>query len=257
LRRHAVLLAVAALGGAGSACGGTLPPLRSFAEVGEDRYAVFVADGPDGRGELYALLPDGGEARQLTFTPVAEAAPALSPDGTVLAFLRSEAAGDEPESAWALNLANGAERRLELPRGARPTAIGWRRDGTALYVATAAGDTLRLAPPPAASAAAPAAGAERAEADSALAVLVGSPPAGRVAPCEGGRGICVRTAEGITSLSPEGASPARWGADSLAWVERDRVLVRPLGGGHTRQISVARMPRSPRDFTFFDGARRR
>jgi hypothetical protein len=70
-------------------------------------------------------------------------------------------------------------------------------------------------------------------------------------------GICVRTAEGVTPLSAEGASPARWGADSLAWLEGDRVMVRPLGGGHTRALSVARMPPSPRGLTFFDGARRR
>ena len=70
------------------ACG-TLPPLRGKIDVGREAYAVFVG-GSGVSGDLYAVRADGGPAFPITYTPVAELAPALAPNGTDLAFLRSQ-----------------------------------------------------------------------------------------------------------------------------------------------------------------------
>jgi len=50
---------------------------------------VFVSS-RDGNGELYAVPAAGGSPRRLTFTAANEADPALSPDGTRLAYTRDD-----------------------------------------------------------------------------------------------------------------------------------------------------------------------
>jgi len=50
---------------------------------------VFVSN-RDGNGELYAMPATGGSATRLTFTTANEAYPALSPDGTRLAYTRDD-----------------------------------------------------------------------------------------------------------------------------------------------------------------------
>ena len=101
-----------------SACTG-LSPLRGRAVVGRDGYAIFVADGPEGETDLFGVRTDGGPVFQITYTNVLEAAPALSPDGGAVGFLRGASARDSlPATVWVLNLLTGAERELPLPVGA-------------------------------------------------------------------------------------------------------------------------------------------
>ena len=75
------------------ACDPTLPPLRGQMEIGRDPYAVFVGGGGL-NSDLYAVRPDGGLPVRITFSNVAELAPALSPDGGGLAFLRGTSLTD-------------------------------------------------------------------------------------------------------------------------------------------------------------------
>lgn len=64
---------------------------------------VFVSS-RDGNGELYSMSASGGPATRLTFTAANEADPALSPDGTKLAYTRDD--GGLPR-LWIAN-ANGS-----------------------------------------------------------------------------------------------------------------------------------------------------
>jgi dipeptidyl aminopeptidase/acylaminoacyl peptidase/CubicO group peptidase (beta-lactamase class C family) len=79
------------------------------------------------RRALWLVRSDGGEPVQLT-RGKADTAPAWSPDGTQLAFLRG---GDGPAQIWLLPAAGGEPRRLtSLPLGAG--APVWSPDGTRL-----------------------------------------------------------------------------------------------------------------------------
>ena len=128
-------------------CSGTLPPLRGQIEVGRDAYAVFVAGSGTG-GDLYAVRGEGGVPIPITFTNVAELSPALSPDGTELAFLRGLSLRDStPATIWVMNLLNGAERELPLPKGAAaPRRVGWGL-GHTVVVETGGGLFSIHAPP--------------------------------------------------------------------------------------------------------------
>jgi hypothetical protein len=222
--------------------------------VGEDRYFVFVADVPGGT-DLFAARDNGSDVLQVTFTPVRESAPALSPDGASVAFLRTSAADTTPH-LWLENLMNGAEREVRLPGKTAPRieAAAWSRDGRTLYIRTPSGP-WRTDVPPARIAPAPVAAAERAIADSAFDVLLGDPPVARAAPCPGGTGLCALADSGeVSPLAPDGRDPFRWGGDSVAYFVGDGVVVRPLGGGRTRPLAWApKTPARPRQATFFAG----
>lgn len=237
-----------------AACGGTLSPLRHHAEVGRDAYAIFVADAPGDRSDLFGVRADGGPVFQVTYTTVAEFAPALSPDGRLLAFLRARSLRDTvPGALWVMNLLTGAERRLPLPPGSLPpTRVGWSRDGSALFARV--GDELwRVAAPPAAPAPRPATAAERAEADTSLGVFLGDPPFARVVVCEGA--LCAQGDTGPpVPFAAEGRDPVRWGADSVAYLAGNKLVVRPVGPGRARMVEWTGVPRAPRELTFFPGA---
>ena len=132
MRRSAVLFGLAL-----AACSG-LPPLRHKFEVGRDSYVILVADAPDGRGDLWAMSPEGSDIVQITFSLPAEWWPRLSPSGDVIAFLRSREQGDTARTRiWLMNLLNGSERELILPDSAgAPTALTWTEGGRALLVRT-------------------------------------------------------------------------------------------------------------------------
>lgn len=241
------MIAVLAL----SACAG-LSPLRGRAIVGRDAYVIFVADGPGGQSDLFAVRADGGSVFQITFTSVIEAAPALSPDGGTVAFLRGRTAQDSvPTTLWILNLLSGAERELPLTAGARPDRVGWSADGKRLYV-RAGSDRYVLGAPPAGAAARPLADAERAVADSSFSVLLGDPPFGRVMPCDDG--LCVRPDSGAPSRFAEHAHDGvRWGADSVGFFSGEDLVVRPLGPGRPRRVEWSAVPGRPREMTVFLG----
>ena len=249
LSRLATLLALAA-------CGGTLPPLRGEVVVGTDAYAVFVGGGAPAGGDLYAVRTEGGPAIQFTFTPVGEMRPALSPDGSLVAFLRGASLRDStPGSVWVMNLLSGAEREIELPRGAGvPARVGWARDGRSLVVAAAAGLYRADAPPERAEARA-VPPADRAAAESSLAVLLGEPVFARVVPCAEPHALCVAADTGAPGLLARDAHDAfRWGSDSVAFFRGATVEIRPVGPGRGRLLRLDHPPRRVREMTVFAGS---
>ncbi|HEX7051369.1 MAG TPA: hypothetical protein VF188_14275 [Longimicrobiales bacterium] len=100
---------------------------------------VFVSD-RDGNDELYALPLAGGGERRLTATGVPEKHPALSPDGSRLAFVRGS-------GLTRLYVANADASQAERPDpehghdGTLEVAPAWSPDGRTLaFVSTAGGD---------------------------------------------------------------------------------------------------------------------
>jgi hypothetical protein len=238
------------------ACGGTLPPLRGKLEVGHDAYAVFVG-GSGLASDLYAVRADGGPVSPLTYTPVAELAPVLSPDGASVAFLRAKSLRDSaPASVWILNLLNGADRELGLPKGAGPPRrLAWYHGGGSIVVETAHGLYLVQAPPAKAESR-PVLPSEQARAESSLAVLLGDPVFGRVVPCETPGELCVVGDTGAPGFLVRGAhDPLRWGPDSVAFLLGSRLEIRPLARGRPRRLTWSNVPENPRQVTFFEGSR--
>ena len=252
-------------GGRRTACGGlvllaacTLPPLRGVAEIGKDPYAVFVAKGTGGT-DLYVARSDAATVVPLTFTPVSEFGPVLSPDGGTVAFLRQPWPTDTAAvpSVWLVNLLSGAERELALPRKVveRPQRVGWSADGSVIFLQTDLA-VWRFAAPPAEAVPGRVASADLAAADSAFMTLLGDPAFARAEPCEGAEpGICAVGREGRrTVIDREGGVPAaRWGPDSIAYVTSDGLEVRPLGPGRSRIVEWRPAPVELRELTFFPG----
>lgn len=218
--------------------GCSLSPLQGRIEVGKDAFVVFVAEGSDGRTDLFAGLPSGGELSRVTFTPVAESHPALTRGGDMLAFLRYP-----PPTATAtprlvvLNLLNGAEREIATEATAGPVdALAWAPDRDALLL-RGGGVTWRIPFPTGSGEPRRLDGAARAAADSLLDVLLGEPAFSRADACADG-GVCVTGPSGVpVELSARGRDPFRWGSDSLAWFEDGQVIVRPLGPGAPHAIA--------------------
>ena len=239
-----------------AACEGTLPPLRGKAEVGRDAYAVFVG-GSGISSDLYAVRGDGGPAIPLTYTPVAELAPALAPNGGSVAFLRARSLRDStPATIWLLNLLSGADRELRLPKGAgAPRQVGWSRNGGSLVV-RAEGGLYRLDAPPAKPEPRLVPEAERVAAESSLAVLLGNPVFARVVPCQATGELCVVGDSGAPGFLARGAQQAvRWGPDSVALLIGETVEIRPLGRGRPRRLTWSQLPENPRQMTYFEGKR--
>jgi hypothetical protein len=206
-------------------------------------------------GDLYAVRTEGGNALPLTFTNVGEMRPALSPDGGAVAFLRGQSLRDStPGTVWVMNLLSGADRELALPKGVGlPTRVGWSRDSRAIVVATATG-LYRFGAPPARSDPHPVSPAERAAAESSLAVLLGEPVFTRVVACREPGDLCVAGDTGAPGLLARGARDAtRWGADSVAFIVGTTVEIRPLGPGRARRLQVSGAPGPLRQITVFTG----
>ncbi len=221
--------------------------------VGRDAYVIFVADAPDGVSDLFGVRADGGRTFQITFTPVREARPALSPDGSMVAFLRGRRLGDTlAATPWVMNLLSGAERRLELPVEVRADAMGWGAEGKSLYVRS--GRFAYVLPAPPAEGPAEAVAPDRwGQVDSALGVFVGEPKFARIVQC--GRGLCAARDSGNPApIADRGRDPARWGSDSVGYFAGDELIVRPLGPGRSRRVAWDRPPPNPRELTVFHGA---
>jgi hypothetical protein len=234
---------------------GTIPPLRGKIEVGRDAYAVFVG-GSGINGDLYAVRADGGPTFPITYTTVAELRPQLAPNGADLAFLRGRSLRDStPATVWVMNLLNGSERELRLPKDAgTPQRVGWNRDGQSLVVETTGG-LYQLNAPPERPDPQPVSPAERAIAESSLAVLLGDPVFARVLPCERRSDLCLLTTKGRRGILAQAArDPVRWGPDSVAvLVGGDLVQIRPLARGRPRVLAWTSVPQRPRQMTFFEG----
>jgi len=248
--RRLWLAGVAALLG----CQG-VSPLTNKIAVGQEPLVVMVGTGPDNQVDLFAASPGGGVVHRLSFTRNVEFSPAIHPGGAAVAFLRrATTPADSTARLSVMNLVNAAEREAVVPPGiGRPQRVGWNRDGTRLYVTGEYGFAASPAPPAAMELAVLEAGnPEIALADSATAILLGDPPIARVEACSGS---CIAAAAQVMCVvSPSGERqelgplvrwPARWGADSLGYVEGDRVMVRSLAGGKARVIAFTRMPKQP------------
>ena len=236
-----------------ASCRVSLSPLQNHVAVGQENYVIFEADGEGeaGQGDLYAVLGAGGTVFPLTYTRVAESHPVLSPDGVMVAFLRSRQAGDSTDArVVVMNLLNGAERVVwRADQGRMPYRLGWHPRDPELFIATTGG-VLRATVPPAPLAVVPA--EDAALADSALAVMIGSPPFARVGQCAGGVELCVVTPAGDEQVLLAGARDAfRWGPDSVAYVVGASLNIRPLAGGHDRVLRWTKPPRDPRHPTVF------
>lgn len=235
----------------------SLSPLGNRLEVGSDAYLVVEAVGEDGQGDLYATPTGGGPLFPITFSRAHETAPALSPDGTMLAYIR---AARETDSAgfrvWIMNLVNGAERELPVSPVGAPRRVAWSRDGQRVFVRTTGGDLVAPAPP-ASPSLEPAIGAMLAAADSALQVVLGDPPFAIVTRCTDGAGLCVPSDSGVAQvLAPGGRDPFAWGTDSVGYFVGNEIEIRPLGGGATRRLNWARSPDRPKTATHFSGVQR-
>jgi hypothetical protein len=224
-------------------------------EVGTDAYAVFVGGGGLAGGDLYAVRTEGGPVVPITFSSVGEMRPALSPDGAMLAFLRGASLRDStPGSVWVMNLLSGAEREIELPPGAgTPSQVGWSAGGRRLVV-RAGGGLYRGAAPPAHAPLARVPAADRAAAESTLAVLLGRPVFAWVVPCAEPGNLCVAGDTGTPGpLARQARDPLRWGDDSVAYFVGDWVEIRPLGQGRARRLEWENAPRRVGEMTVFLG----
>jgi hypothetical protein len=235
-----------------TACRVSMSPIQNRLAPGEEPFAVFVANGEAGVGDLFAVRAEGGATFPVTYTRVRELAPALSPSGTALAFLREATPGrPETRTVVVMNLLNGGERAL--PRPASPAeAVAWSADGSELFVRTETGIVASATPPSdPALRALDDTGAARA--DSAFAVLLGSPAFGRAVDCPEG-GICVLLPDGRRSVvAADGRGAVRWGADSVGYFSGAGFVVRPLGPGRQRELRLTPPPLEPREMTFFPG----
>ncbi|MBN9610675.1 MAG: S9 family peptidase [Actinobacteria bacterium] len=97
-------------------------------------------DGHTGLADgLVRIDLDTGQRTELAAAPrVHFGLPAISPDGSRIAFIRMDyGTADEPhrESLWVMPSAGGDARRLPLDGDLRPTELAWSPDGAVLYVA--------------------------------------------------------------------------------------------------------------------------
>ena len=98
--------------------------------------------------DVYAVPRDGGEPRKLTGNPGSESAPAVSPDGSLLAFLSTPETGSEtdllvveigPDGAF-----RGVPRNLTPDWDLDPGEPMWARDGRTLRFASGIGGNAHL-----------------------------------------------------------------------------------------------------------------
>jgi hypothetical protein len=174
----------------------------------------------------------------------------------MVAFVRRPVADPDSRATLVImNLINSAEREVPLPADlGTPQRVGWDWDGRTLYVRGEA--RVMATPAPPAQTALEQIGPEHRrwlEADTALAVLVGTPAFARVQPCTGEtREFCVVSPDGEeTRLGASLRHPFRWGADSLGYLERGRLLVRPLAGGPLARRGLGQRPANPRQLSYW------
>jgi len=235
-----------------SACRVSMSPVQNRLAPGEEPFAVFVATGEAGVGDLFAVRAEGGATFPITYTRVREMNPALSPTGTAIAFIREGVRDDlSSRGVVVMNLLNGAERVIP-PAAAPPDAVAWSEDASLLYIRTGGGIMVAHAPPdePAEHLLDP---LETIHADSAFMVLVGTPAFAQVIDCPEG-GVCVQQGGGERTLfSADGRGPVRWGSDSVGYFVGASFFVRPLGPGRMRELRLTPPRLDPRELTYFPG----
>ena len=83
--------------------------------------------------DLWCVSTDGGAARRLSANPGRAAFPALSPDGTQLAYVSRDEGAPE---VYVMPLAGGAPARRLTVLGAAPRVVGWTADGASIRFAS-------------------------------------------------------------------------------------------------------------------------
>lgn len=100
--------------------------LRCFTPI--ENEIVFSSD-RNGSEDLYAIRPDGTGERRLTFTDSRESRPAVSPDGTEIAYIaRTGPAFDDPFDLFVIR-ADGTGRRNLTQNDAAEGKPSWSPDG--------------------------------------------------------------------------------------------------------------------------------
>lgn len=85
----------------------------------------------DGRRNLYACAPDGTDETQLTDTEASEEFPSWSPDGTEIAFARSDDGAYRNWEIWLMS-SDGRRQRQLTDNAAYDSYPRWSPDGTML-----------------------------------------------------------------------------------------------------------------------------
>jgi len=113
---------------------GSLLALIAFPVAAEEGYYQYPAASGDvlvfaSEGDLWRSARDGGSAVRLTNADGEESEPAISPDGTLIAFTASY---DSDRDIYVMPVAGGRPRRLTFEGGFVRT-IGWTPDGHVIY----------------------------------------------------------------------------------------------------------------------------
>jgi hypothetical protein len=239
--RWAAGLAAALVAGCG------LSPIDHRIRLGEEPFVVFVGEGADHNTDLFTTTTGGGHVYQLTFTRVIEQAPALAGGGRMVAFLRlRDTLPGTRRDVVIMNLENGAEKIIPLPVAAGlARALGWGADDRVVYIRADSGFWQADVPPAGVAATTvPDVGTQTAH--QATGAWLGQPPFAEAIPCS--PGICLIGPRHDTAvLSATGRNPMRWGKDSVAWFEGNEIVVRPLGTGRARRITLQGAPANARE----------
>ena len=133
--------AIVAMLGVGTACRDTNieppPPADSSAGV-----IVFASDRADNNSEIYLATSDGRSVRRLTRSREAnDRAPALSPDGKMIAWERELTSGGGDVSVveiWTMK-ADGSDARAVVQNGSFNRSPSWSPDGSIVYTSRVSG----------------------------------------------------------------------------------------------------------------------
>jgi Tol biopolymer transport system component len=114
---------------------GVVVPAVQSVQFATARSVVYQSRCPEPPVDLYSVDPNGGAARALTHTTAEETEPALSPDGTQVAYARADARGLSckgcPATIWIMNADGTNQHALTQPQnGQWDYDPSWSPDGT-------------------------------------------------------------------------------------------------------------------------------